>query len=54
MRRVFAAIRDAGRVDPADAAGLTPTERETLVSFAQGLSIRPDSGGEGDQAGDGP
>ena len=38
VRRVFAAIRDAGPVDAAAAAGLTPRERETLVSFAQGMS----------------
>ena len=37
VRRVFAAIRDAGPVDAA-AAGLTPREREILVSFAQGMS----------------
>ena len=36
VRRVFAAIRDAGPVDAA--AGLTPRVREILVSFAQGMS----------------
>ena len=45
VRRVFAAIRDAGPVDAA-AAGLTPREREILVSFAQGMSLRRNSGGE--------
>ena len=38
VRRVFAAIRDAGTADPTEAAGLTPRERETLVSFARGMS----------------
>ena len=39
VRRVFAEIRaGAGRVDPAEAAGLTPREREILVPFAQGKS----------------
>ena len=38
VRRVFAAIRDAGTEDPAAVAGLTPREREILVSFAQGMS----------------
>ena len=37
-RRVFAAIRDAGTAEPAAAAGLTPREREILVSFARGVS----------------
>ena len=40
VRRVFAAIRDAGTVDPAEAAGLTPRERDVLVAFAKGLSYR--------------
>ena len=38
VRRVFAEIRNAWPGDPADAAGLTPRERETLVSFARGMS----------------
>ena len=39
VRRVFAEIRSAARaVDPAEAAGLTPRDREILVSFAQGMS----------------
>ena len=38
VRRVFGAIRDAGTEDPAAVAGLTPREREILVSFAQGMS----------------
>ena len=39
VRRVFAEIRRAARaVDPAEAAGLTPRDREILVSFAQGMS----------------
>ena len=39
VRRVFGQIRDAaGTGDPAEAAGLTPREREVLVSFAQGMS----------------
>ena len=36
VRRAFAAIR--GGVTTGDAAGLTPREREILVSFAQGMS----------------
>ena len=39
MRRTFEAIRGAGKTeDAAAAAGLTPREREILVSFAQGMS----------------
>ena len=38
VRRTFAAIRDAGPMDPTQAAGLTPREREVLVSFARGMS----------------
>ena len=38
VRRVFAAIRDAGTRDAAAVAGLTPREREILISFAQGMS----------------
>ena len=39
VRRVFGQIRDAaGAGDAAEAAGLTPREREVLVSFAQGMS----------------
>ena len=39
VRRAFTAIRDEGRtVDSAAAVGLTPREREILVSFAQGMS----------------
>ena len=37
VRRAFEAIRVAGRTEDA-AAGLTPREREILVSFAQGMS----------------
>ena len=37
VRRAFAAIRGAGKTEDA-AAGLTPREREILVSFAQGMS----------------
>ena len=36
VRRAFAAIRGDGRAG--DAAGLTPREREILVSFSQGMS----------------
>ena len=39
VRRTFKAIRDcAGTGDAAAEAGLTPREREILVSFAQGMS----------------
>ena len=38
VRRVFSEIRSAWTGDAADAAGLTPREREILVSFAQGMS----------------
>ena len=39
VRRTFEAIRGAGKTeDTAAAAGLTPREREILVSFAQGMS----------------
>ncbi len=38
VRRVFAAIRDAEKGDPAEVAGLTPREREILISFARGMS----------------
>ena len=38
VRRVFEGIRAAGRVDAAEAAGLTPRDREILVSFARGMS----------------
>ena len=39
VRRAFEAIRGAGRTeDAASASGLTPREREILVSFAQGMS----------------
>ena len=39
VRRTFAALRSvAGTGDPAAVAGLTPREREILVSFAQGMS----------------
>ena len=39
VRRAFEEIRGAGRtVDTATAFGLTPREREILVSFAQGMS----------------
>ena len=37
VRRTFEAIRGAGKTEDA-AAGLTPREREILVSFAQGMS----------------
>ena len=39
VRRAFEAIRDAGTTeDAASASGLTPREREILVSFAGGMS----------------
>ena len=39
VRRAFTAIRDEGRtVDAAATSGLTPREREILISFAQGMS----------------
>ena len=39
VRRTFMALRDgAGTGDAASEAGLTPREREILVSFAQGMS----------------
>ena len=38
VRRVFEGIRAAGRVDAAEAAGLTPRDREILISFARGMS----------------
>ena len=38
VRRVFSEIRGAWTGDATDAAGLTPREREILVSFAQGMS----------------
>ena len=37
MRRTFEAIRGGGKTEDA-AVGLTPREREILVSFAQGMS----------------
>ena len=37
VRRAFAGLRGAGKTEDA-AAGLTPREREILVSFAQGMS----------------
>ena len=37
VRRAFEAIRGEGKTEDA-AAGLTPREREILVSFAQGMS----------------
>ena len=37
VRRAFEAIRGAGKTEDA-AVGLTPREREILVSFAQGMS----------------
>ena len=37
VRRAFEAMRGAGKTEDA-AAGLTPREREILVSFAQGMS----------------
>ena len=41
VRRVFAGIRGAATMgDAAGAAGLTPREREILVSFARGRSYR--------------
>ena len=40
VRRVFEGIRGSARGDPAEAAGLTPREREILVSFARGMSYR--------------
>ena len=50
VRRAFEEIRGGGRAE--DAAALTQREREILVSVSKGMSYRPDSGGEGDQAGD--
>ena len=48
VRRVFVQIRDAaGTGDPAEAAGLTPREREVLVSFAQGMSYAQIAGARG-------
>ena len=38
VRRVFEGIRAAGRLDPAEAAGLTPRDREILIPFARGMS----------------
>ena len=38
VRRVFSEIRSTWTGDAADAAGLTPRDREILVSFAQGMS----------------
>ena len=38
VRRVFEGIRAAGRLDAAEAAGLTPRDREILISFARGMS----------------
>ena len=39
VTRVFASIRDSTkRGDAADVAGLTPREREILISFARGMS----------------
>ena len=37
VRRTFKALRDGGKTEDA-AVGLTPREREILVSFAQGMS----------------
>ena len=41
VRRVFAGIRAAAAMgDPVGAVGLSPREREILVSFARGMSYR--------------
>ena len=51
VTRVFAAIRGGAKTGYAvDAAGLTRREREILVSFAKGMCLLPDSGGQGHQA----
>ncbi len=48
VRRVFSEARKgANAVDPADTAGLTPREREILVSFAQGMSYAEIADGRG-------
>ena len=38
VRRVFAEIRDSATPDAANIAGLTPREREILISFPRGMS----------------
>ena len=45
MATIRSGLREAG--DAADAAGLTPREREILVSFAGGMSYVADSGRSG-------
>ena len=53
VTRVFAAIRGGVKTgDAADGAGLTPREREILVSFAKGMSYSRIAEARGVQAGD--
>ena len=50
VRRVFAAIHDAGTEDPTAVAGLTRGSGRDTHLLRTGHVLRPDSGGEGNQS----